>query len=132
MKLKLFWVCWSLDALICLIIAVFFVLGLIDGSVSSFNIGIWIAIFAAVGVVIGGGFWLKTLGFPVLATVLLLVLAIPSLLCVVFIVLLVATGAGAAPPGCPVPPSWYLYHNGDTPVPGTCPFPVAGLILSIP
>ena len=78
--------------MIGLIIAVFFVLGLIGGSVSSFNIGIWIAIFAALGVVIGGGFWLKTLGFPVLATVLLLVLAIPSLLCVLFIVLLVVTG----------------------------------------
>ena len=91
MKLRLFWICWSIDVLICLIIFVFFSLGLVGGWISSFNIGLCIAILAVLGAVMGGGFWLKTLGHPVAATLVLLLLAIPGFLCGLFMILLVLT-----------------------------------------
>jgi hypothetical protein len=91
-KLRLFWVCWSIDALICLVIGVFFVLGGLGGSISSFNIGIWIAIGFALLAILGGGLWLKALGFPVFATALLLLLVIPGLLSGLFILLAAFSG----------------------------------------
>jgi hypothetical protein len=91
LKLKLFWTLWGIDALICAIVAVFFILGVANGSVSSFNIGIWIAIWAALIGVLCGGLWLKVLGYPVWGAILLLILAIPGLLCGIFLVLLVTT-----------------------------------------
>ncbi len=93
MKQWLFWIVWGIDALICAITAVFFLLGIADGSVSSFNIGLWIAIWAVLGVILGGGFGLKRLGYPVLGTLLLLVLAIPGLLSGLFLFLFVVTGS---------------------------------------
>ena len=82
---------WGIDALICGIIVVFFFLGMVNGSVSSFNIGIWIPILAALVVILGGSLWLKKLGYPVLGTILLLVLAIPGLLYGLFIFLTIVT-----------------------------------------
>ena len=91
MKLWLFWLFWSIDVSISAIIVVFFFLGIVDGSVSSFNIGTWIAILAALAVIIGGSLWLKILGYPVLGTILLLVLAFPGLFYGVFIFLMIVT-----------------------------------------
>jgi hypothetical protein len=90
-KLWLFWLFWGVDALICAIAVLFFLLGLANGSVSSFNIGIWIAIWAALAVILGGSLWLKTAGRPVLGTLLLLVLALPSLLYGLIILLFAVT-----------------------------------------
>ncbi len=80
MKLWFFWIFWGIDALICTIVVVFFLLGLADKWVSSFNIGIWIAILAALAVIIAGSLWLKAVGHPVFGTTLLLFLAIPGIL----------------------------------------------------
>ena len=91
MKLRLFWMLWGFGALICTVILVFFFLGMVNGSVSSFNIGIWIGILAALTVILGGSLWLKKLGYPVLGTILLLVLAIPGLLYGLFIFLILVT-----------------------------------------
>ena len=91
MKLWLFWVFWGIDAAICTIVAIFFLLGLANGSVSSFNIVLWIAIWATLAVVIAGSLWLKAAGRPVLGTLLLLVLAIPGLLYGLFLLLFVVT-----------------------------------------
>jgi hypothetical protein len=89
LKLWFFWTFWGIDALICII--VFFLLGLADGSVSSFNIGIWIAIGAALTVIIVGSLWLKVVGYPVFGTMLLLVLAIPGILYGLFLFLTIVT-----------------------------------------
>jgi len=86
-KERLFWVLWGFDALICAIVLVFFFLGTAKGWVSSFNIGIWVAILAALAVVVCGSLWLKTLGYSILGVILLLVLAVPGLLFGLFIVL---------------------------------------------
>lgn len=91
MKSWLFWILWGIDALISVIIGSFFLLGLANGSVSSFNIGIWITILAALAVIIGGSLWLKKCRYPVFATLLLLVLAIPGLLYGLFMFLIIVT-----------------------------------------
>ncbi len=91
MKVWLFWIFGGIDVLICIIVAVFFFLGLVDGTVSSFNIRIWITILAALAFIIAGSFWLKMLGYPGFGTMLLLVLAIPGLLYGLFILLVVIT-----------------------------------------
>jgi len=82
---------WGIDALICAIILVFFFLGMVNGSVSSFNIGIWISILAALAVILGGSLLLKIFGYPVLGKILLPVLAIPGLLYGLFIFLTIVT-----------------------------------------
>lgn len=91
MKFRLFWVFWGIDALICTTTIGFFFLGLIDGSVSSFNIEIWIAILAVLAVIISGSLWLKNLGYPVFGTILLLFLAIPGILYGLIMFLIIVT-----------------------------------------
>ena len=91
LKIGLFKIFWGIDLLICAIAAIFFFLGLADGSVSSFNMGIWTAILAALAIIMAGSHWLKTAGHLVLATLLLLVLAFPGILCGVFILVLLFT-----------------------------------------
>ncbi len=59
MKLWLFWIFGGIDALICIVVLVFFSIGLADGSVSSFNAGIWTVIWVALASIMAGGFWLK-------------------------------------------------------------------------
>ena len=93
MKLRLFWISLSIDALICAITIIFFFIGLIDGSVSSFNIEIWIVILFVLAAIISGGLWLKTIGYPVFGTIILLVLAVPGLLYGLFIFLFVVSGS---------------------------------------
>ncbi len=90
-KLWLFWIAGGIDAVICAIILAFFFLGLVNGTVSSFNIRIWIAMLATLASIMGGSLWLKMHGHPVCGTMLLLVVAIPGLLYGAFIVLLMVT-----------------------------------------
>jgi len=91
LKLWFFWILWGIDALICAIVVVFFLLGLADGSVSSFNTGIWIAILAALVVIIAGSLWLKVVGHPVFGTAFLLALGIPGILYGLFIFMAIIT-----------------------------------------
>jgi hypothetical protein len=92
MRLK-FWVTWAIDALISAIAFFFFLVGLVDGSVSSFNIGIWIALLAALVVVLAGSLWLKAVGRPGLGTMLLLVLAVPCVLYALFLLVVIISGS---------------------------------------
>lgn len=93
MKSCVFWAFFAMDALIGAMAVGFFFLGLADGSVSSFNIGVWIAILVVPAAMIGGAFWLKAAGRPILGTILLLVLAAPGILYGVFIVTLLVTNS---------------------------------------
>jgi hypothetical protein len=43
----LFRLLWAIDALVAAILAYFFFVGIADGSVSSFNIGLWLLIAVA-------------------------------------------------------------------------------------
>ena len=89
--MKTFWLFWGFDALIALVVLYFFCVGLMDGSVSSFNMGLWLLILLAVGGVVLGSLWLQSIGHSSAARSLLLLLAVPGLLLLLFfLVLLIA------------------------------------------
>ena len=85
----LFWVLLGVDAAAALVALYFFFLGLADGSVSSFNIGIWLLLLGGIGAVIGGGLALNAAGRRRAACALLSVLAIPAFLSGLLILLLI-------------------------------------------
>lgn len=91
MRLK-FWVIWAIDALVSAIAIFYFLVGLADGSVSSFNIGIWILLLAALAVVVAGSLWLKVIGRPGLGAMLLLVLAVPAVLYALMLLIVIISG----------------------------------------
>ena len=73
-----FWMLWGVDALIALVFVYFFLVGLGDGSVSSFNIGLWLVTLACLAAVVGGSLVLRANQRSGLAVTLLLVLAVPG------------------------------------------------------
>ena len=75
-----FWLPWGIDALIAAVALCFFVVGLADGSVSSFNMGLWMLIFFCLALVVGGSIWLRSTGNHGIAIALQLLLAIPGAL----------------------------------------------------
>ena len=84
----LFRIVWGIDAIAAMIVLYFFFVGLADGTVSSFNIAIWAIILAILGVIMFGSIWLRSHNQPVLALILVLVLAIPVLLYLAFFLIL--------------------------------------------
>jgi hypothetical protein len=81
---KLFWFLWGFDALIAAIFVFFFFWGLADGTVSAFNIVLWLAILAGLAAILGGGWTLHARGHRRAAKGVLLILAIPGFLGVLF------------------------------------------------
>ena len=84
-----FWLLWGFDALVALGFVFFFLVGLADGSVSSFNIRLWIVILSVLGTILGGAIWMKSSGRWLLGTCLLSVLALPTFLCALFFIIMV-------------------------------------------
>jgi hypothetical protein len=80
-----FWILWGFDALIALVVLYFFFIGLADGSVSSFNMGLWMLLLAAVAAVLLGSLWLKSLGQLGWAKAVLSILALPGFLYLLFL-----------------------------------------------
>jgi len=91
LTLQFFWTFCGIDVLICTIVLAFFVVGLAEGSVSSFNIGTWIVIWASLTAIIAGSLGLKAAEYPVIGTVLLLILAVPGILYGLFLFLIIVT-----------------------------------------
>lgn len=83
-----FWLLWGFDALIGGVFLYFFLVGLGDGSVSSFNIALWAAILAALAAVVLGSLALRSAGRSQLALKLLWLLAAPGLLVGLFFAVL--------------------------------------------
>lgn len=82
-----FWIPWVTAAAVTAITIFFFLVGVADGSVSSFNAGMWALLLAfTVGVTIGSLF-LKVKGRPGLGAVLALVLAVPGVIALLFFLL---------------------------------------------
>ena len=75
-----FKILWGIDAVIALIFIVFFFIGLVDGSVSSFNMVLWLVILSALGGILWGSHAARAAGRTSLATRLLMTLAIPGVL----------------------------------------------------
>jgi hypothetical protein len=87
-----FWLLWAIDAVIASTALYFFVAGLADGSVSSFNMGLWITVLVALAAVFGGSLWLKSMGRRGLAVILLLILAAPGVIFALFFLILIVSG----------------------------------------
>ena len=84
-----YWLSWSIDAVIAAIVLYFFFAGLADGSVSSFNMVLWLGLLAGVGIVVVGSLVLRAMDKPILGIVLNLVLALPGLLIGLFFLVLI-------------------------------------------
>ena len=89
--MKKFWILWGFDAAIGLVALYFFFAGMATARVSSFNIGIWLVILGSLAVIIGGSLWLRRKAQPGIAMALLLVLAVPGCLAVLFFLVLLVT-----------------------------------------
>lgn len=78
--MTLFWFFALTDLIAATILIGFFIVGLGDGSVSSYNASLWLLILSGTAAIIGGGFVLKSRGRIWPANLVLMVLAIPALL----------------------------------------------------
>ena len=81
----------GIDALAATVVVFFFLWGVSDGTVSSFNILLWLAMLGGVGAVLGGGVWLRSYGLVRQANGVLLILAIPATLIALFFLVLIVT-----------------------------------------
>jgi len=84
-------VLWWFDALVGAVIVGFFLIGLTDGSVSSFNMALWASLLVAVGVILFGSRALFAAGNRKSALAVLWLMALPGLAaCVFFLAILIA------------------------------------------
>ena len=88
-----FRIVWGVTIAVALIFVAFFFIGLGDGSVSSFNIVLWLGTLAALAAIVVGANALAVRGHTVLATVLAAVPAVPAVLYGLILVVAIATGA---------------------------------------
>jgi hypothetical protein len=86
-----FWVPWSVAAIVTALAVFFFLAGLADGTVSSFNIVLWLGLLGVTVGVTGASLWLRRAGRTGLAILLTLVLAVPGLLAGLFALLVIVT-----------------------------------------
>ena len=86
-----FWILWGIDAIVGAIAVAFFFIGIADGSVSSFNIALWLVILAALAAVLGGSFALHRAGKKAPAIVVAALLAVPGILAALFLLLVLVT-----------------------------------------
>ena len=84
-----FWIVFGVDAIVACVGLFFFLVGIADGSVSSFNIGLWLAILTAVLGVVAGSLALPANQRHAPAMAVALVLAVPSLLVGLFFLALI-------------------------------------------
>lgn len=88
-----FRVLWGVDVIAALIGVAFFFIGLGDGTVSSFNIVLWLALLGGLAVIVFGSRALHSSGQRWPALALAGVLAFPALLFALMMVVAVGTGA---------------------------------------
>ncbi|MEO6406043.1 MAG: hypothetical protein ABIY51_09375 [Ferruginibacter sp.] len=82
--MTLFKIAWAVDAIVSITIIYFFVEGLLDGTVGTNNLGVWLLILCFLIAILCGSIWLKTHHHGALGLQLLLILAIPALLFVLY------------------------------------------------
>jgi hypothetical protein len=81
----LFPLLFAFDGLIAAILVYFFATGLSDGSVSSFNLGLWLGMLAGIVVIFGGAILAQSRGYPKIAIAVLLLPIVPAALFVIFV-----------------------------------------------
>lgn len=82
----LFWTLWGTAVTVAGVVLYFFLIGLVDGSVSSFNGGLWVLLLSGIGVITGGSYWLWRQGRIGWASMLAAFLAVPGLLAVMMLI----------------------------------------------
>lgn len=75
-----FRILWVTDVVVGIVAVIFFVIGIGDGSVSSFNIAVWLLLLAGLATIVFGSRALQRVGHRALATGLAAVPAIPAIL----------------------------------------------------
>jgi len=85
----LFWIVFGIDVVAALVAVYFFVVGLGDGSVSSFNMTLWLALLGGIAVILGGGWALNAKGWRRAAIGLLSILGVPAFLFGLFLLMIV-------------------------------------------
>jgi hypothetical protein len=83
-KSRAFWIFWGFDAVVAGVVFFFFLWGLSDGTVSSFNGTLWAGMLAAVGSVLFGSLALRRAGYTKAAFGVLMILAVPGLMFLLF------------------------------------------------
>ena len=84
-----FRILFGIDSLAAAVVVFFFIWGLADGTVSAFNIVIWLVLLGGVAAVLGGGWQLRAAGQGRIANGVLLILAIPATLLALFLLSLI-------------------------------------------
>ena len=79
------------SALTTMVAVAFFVIGVGDGSVSSFNLTLWLALLSAMSLSLWGGYALRVRGRSRLAIAALAVTAVPGVFAALFILLVLIT-----------------------------------------
>mgnify|MGYP006188026745 CR=1 FL=1 len=77
---RAFWVLWAIAMVTALVIVAFFFIGLSDGSVSSFNIVLWLSTLFVLGSTLLGSYTLHASGSNGWAIGVVLIVALPGLL----------------------------------------------------
>lgn len=77
-----------INAAAALVLYGFFFIGLGDGSVSEFNLGLWLLILIGMSALLASGWIFRAKGKSGVATILLLPLAIPATLYGLFVLLM--------------------------------------------
>lgn len=80
---------FAFDLMVAAVVVFFFVWGVSDGTVSSFNAGLWFGLLSTVAGVLLGAHYLNTGGKRPAAIMLLLVLAIPGFLYLLFLLFVI-------------------------------------------
>jgi hypothetical protein len=82
----------GLDIIAVGIAVFFFFLGMADGTVSDFNIELWIGLLLGIAAVLGVGIALRRAAWPILANIVLAVLAVPTALYGAFMLVVILSG----------------------------------------
>ena len=80
----LFRILYTINVLASLVVVYFFFIGLSDGSITSFNIVEWLVILTVDASILIGGWKLKSNGHLTRANLVLLIAALPALVCVAY------------------------------------------------
>jgi hypothetical protein len=83
----------GIDIVAAAIVGYFFLAGLADGSISAFNIQLWIGLLLALTLIFGAGLALRRAGRPAWGSLVLAVLAVPTALYGLFLLAVIVSGA---------------------------------------
>ncbi len=87
----IYWATFAIAALVTALAAGFFVVGIGDGSVSSFNMSLWLSLLSATAAILFLGHRLHMHGRTGLAIAVLAILAVPGLLYGLFALMIIVT-----------------------------------------